>query len=175
MLRYRQGNMRSNMSGTRTWLAPTTFVVAMLFAGCSGHTIHDTATGSPDASTHDGGSGDGTHASPKPAAVCKFTSECDAPLVCIYGICHTQCEQTRDCPPDQRCIMADSGNICLLAVESHCTHNSDCLEPLVCAKNGTCRNQCMANRDCAGGQICAKSQVCADPSELDATGDLKPP
>jgi hypothetical protein len=62
--------------------------------------------------------------------------------------------------------------VCLLPAESACSYNSDCVVPLVCALDRSCRNKCLANRDCIAGQVCAKSQVCANLAELDATGDV---
>jgi hypothetical protein len=82
------------------------------------------------------------------------------------------CNQTRDCPGGQRCVVVDGPKVCQLASESSCSHNSDCADPLVCARDGTCRNACMANRDCTIAEVCAKSGVCAEPSELDASGDI---
>ncbi|MBN1612162.1 MAG: hypothetical protein JW940_36360 [Polyangiaceae bacterium] len=44
---------------------------------------------------------------------------------------------------------------------------SDCPEPLTCAADGECRNECKTDRECISGQTCTTSKVCAD--EADGT------
>ncbi|MDX2021343.1 MAG: right-handed parallel beta-helix repeat-containing protein [Deltaproteobacteria bacterium] len=96
-------------------------------------------------------------------------------MSCSFGTCHEACKETRDCPLGQRCVKdASNFNVCQLPAEQRCTYNSDCKQPLVCATDFQCRNQCVTSVDCTKGQSCVES-VCADPSEIDpVTGKLKP-
>ena len=96
---------------------------------------------------------------------CKLNSDCKGSLVCSFGLCHAQCADTGDCPAPQRCVRVNSEessdttgeagasadatqNICQLPDEATCTLTSMCPEPLVCAADLQCRNQCGDNRDC---------------------------
>jgi len=149
-------------------------------AGGPGTGAGGSGTGAGGSGTGAGGSGTGAGGSDAPAGgsgavpehVCKLNSDCAGALVCLLGLCHAQCAQTRDCPLNQRCVESAAGGVCQLATESACSHNSDCAAPLLCAKDLSCRNQCVTSRDCVAGQVCTVSMVCADPSELDASGDL---
>jgi hypothetical protein len=104
------------------------------------------------------------------ATGCTVTSDCDAPLVCTFGLCHTACKTSVDCTGGARCVKSGSSGVCQLAVESLCTYNSDCT-PLICAVDQKCREQCKTNLDCVPGQICAQ-KACADKGEVNATGQL---
>lgn len=112
---------------------------------------------------------------------CVLTSDCNPPLVCTFGRCHAACESSADCPTGERCVFptrdraegGTSANVCQLEQESTCVYNSDCKQPLVCAIDQQCRNECNADRDCPKAQLCAKSNVCADRAEVDANGALK--
>ena len=106
-------------------------------------------------------------------APCALNSDCEGVLVCISARCHSACAEARDCPAPQRCVTLMEGSTCLLPTESHCTHNSECSNPLVCARDLACRNPCDVDRDCIKGQRCATSHVCADPADLDPSGDVK--
>src|SRR5262249_31008001 len=111
---------------------------------------------------------------------CKLNSQCASGLVCSFGLCHAECAQVRDCPANQRCVTVypegDSGEpakLCQLQEESKCQYNSDCHNPLVCAVDLQCRNQCHADRDCnVKDQVCVYG-VCANPDELKPDGTLK--
>jgi hypothetical protein len=104
---------------------------------------------------------------------CVQNSDCAASLVCSFGHCHEQCEATKDCPAEARCVKTgEQGNVCQLPAEERCTYNSDCDAPLVCAIDGECHNQCNKARDCVDGQVCASSNVCAETSEVDAENNL---
>jgi hypothetical protein len=108
---------------------------------------------------------------------CKLNSDCSSALVCSFGLCHSECETTRDCPSPQRCVRnaADPGisvGVCQLRSETTCVYLSDCPDPLVCAADLQCRNECAGDRDCVTGQICA-SGVCAEPSEINPDGTLE--
>jgi Protein of unknown function (DUF1566) len=108
------------------------------------------------------------------ASGCKLTSECDAGLVCTFGRCHEECETSVDCPPEGRCVKVSGDNhVCVLPQEdADCTYNSMCENPLVCAVDQRCRNQCTKARDCITGQVCATTGVCADTDEVDDAGNL---
>lgn len=116
----------------------------------------------------------------KPGTACVVNSDCNNPLSCSFGTCHSACQESRDCPTGQRCVSAgpvmgagDAGtstvNVCQLAVEKTCVQNSDCKAPLVCARDLQCRNQCREDRDCATKSQKCIENVCADPDEFDAT------
>jgi len=106
------------------------------------------------------------------ATGCTLNSDCDGGLVCGFGLCHQQCKDSGDCPDQQTCVTTETANVCQLAEESECHFNSQCDDPLVCAIDQQCRNQCKADKDCLKGQQCADS-VCADPKDVNADGGLK--
>jgi len=103
---------------------------------------------------------------------CTLNSDCNGGLVCSFGLCHKECETTNDCPAGQRCVQTDASNVCQLTQEAQCHFNSDCAEPLVCAIDRQCRNQCNAKADCLADQECA-DHVCAEPQEVAQDGGLK--
>ncbi|MBN1612155.1 MAG: hypothetical protein JW940_36325 [Polyangiaceae bacterium] len=104
---------------------------------------------------------------------CVQNSDCEGSLVCSFGHCHQQCETTKDCPSGGRCIEVAAGEyVCQLPSEKGCEYDSDCDDPLVCAADGECRNECQADRDCVTGQVCTTSKVCAEPGEVGADDDL---
>jgi hypothetical protein len=106
------------------------------------------------------------------ASECIVNSDCDAPLVCAFTRCHTQCTTTRDCPTDSMCVESDRPfDVCQLPVEKDCTFNSDCPEGQVCGVDSICRDQCKTDSDCIAGQTCTQG-TCADPSQLDDAGKL---
>jgi NHL repeat len=102
---------------------------------------------------------------------CTLNSDCNGGLVCSFGLCHKECATTTDCPAGQRCVQTDSSNVCQLSQEAQCHFNSDCSNPLVCAIDRQCRNQCNAKADCLDNQECA-DHVCAEPREVDDMGGL---
>jgi hypothetical protein len=103
---------------------------------------------------------------------CTLNSDCNGGLVCSFGLCHKECETTNDCPAGQRCVQTDDTNVCQLTQEAQCHFNSDCADPLVCAIDRQCRNQCNAKADCLDNQECA-DHVCAEPQEVAQDGGLK--
>jgi hypothetical protein len=109
---------------------------------------------------------------PSPGTVCLVNSECNNPLSCSFGRCHSACTETRDCPTGLRCVVFDKDqgiNICQLPDdENTCKYNTDCKSPLVCARDLKCRAQCRSDRDCTKNQKClSPDNVCADPDEID--------
>ena len=97
---------------------------------------------------------------------CAINSDCNQPLVCAFQRCHAQCEETRDCAPGLRCVIAEQPyRVCQLEDEQSCSYNSECPGAQVCAVDGQCRDQCQGDRDCVPGQVCATG-TCASPEEL---------
>jgi hypothetical protein len=97
---------------------------------------------------------------------CLINTDCNAPLVCAFRRCHTECADSRDCEPGQRCVASDRPfHVCQLAEERDCTYNSDCPSGELCGVDLQCRDQCMADRDCVRNQVCVGG-TCADPVEL---------
>ena len=111
----------------------------------------------------------------KLAEGCLIDSDCASPLVCAFKSCHTRCNDSRDCPPDEVCVPADRPyNVCLHSPDK-CIYNTDCpAEHLFCAIDRRCREQCQSNRDCLPQQTCV-SGACADEKDLDKDGQLVPP
>jgi sugar lactone lactonase YvrE len=103
---------------------------------------------------------------------CTLNSDCNDGLVCGFGLCHQECEESSDCPAGQRCVQTDKSNVCQLNDEAECHFNTDCAKPLVCAVDLQCRNQCNGKADCLPSQECA-DHVCAEPEEVDEDGGLK--
>lgn len=101
---------------------------------------------------------------------CLLNSDCNEPLSCSFGRCHTTCVETRDCPLGQSCVKTPQGGVCQLPVEADC-HSTSCVGGLVCAVDYRCRSVCQAATDCTGGQVCV-TNVCADTTDLDANGKL---
>jgi hypothetical protein len=109
---------------------------------------------------------------------CKLNSDCPGTLVCgDKGLCVAECQASRDCPANQRCVLSAAGDggsgspVCQLIVETRCVYASDCTNPLVCAADFQCRNECRDDRDCVGGQVCAYG-ACAEPVEVGPDGTL---
>src|SRR5271166_5783722 len=79
---------------------------------------------------------------------CTLNSDCIAPLVCAYQLCHQECALDRDCPSGERCITADRPfDVCQLPSERNCATNSQCPTGLICAIDNQCRDQCASSRD----------------------------
>ena len=112
---------------------------------------------------------------PPAGKTCIVNSECNNPLACTFGKCHVACMETRDCPLGARCLKAPGGNVCQLDEEKRCPATGACQQPLICAIDLLCHNNCTnAATDCPTGQVCA-SGACAEPSEVGSDGKLKPP
>lgn len=109
----------------------------------------------------------------KLAQGCTLNSECVSPLICAFQRCHTACNETRDCPTGQRCVAGSNGkNVCQLPDERECVTDSGCSGDQVCASDQQCRDACDGDRDCIGTQVCATQGACAEPTEVDASGNL---
>ncbi|MFO0610977.1 MAG: hypothetical protein U0414_00215 [Polyangiaceae bacterium] len=100
---------------------------------------------------------------------CTLNSDCTDPNVCVFGVCHAQCNTSADCDHGERCVKGDSsGNVCQLTSESTCAASIDCVGAQVCGVDGKCRDGCKANADCLTAQVCAQG-TCADAAEVDQT------
>ena len=89
------------------------------------------ASGYAACSSTDGTGGSGL------AQGCTLNSDCDAPLVCTFGMCHTACRTTEDCPTGSRCVQGDGASVC--QEQKGCTYTSDCDTPPVFAIDRTGR------------------------------------
>lgn len=107
---------------------------------------------------------------------CSLNSDCATPLICAFQRCHTQCQESRDCPTGQRCVKTEDPaiGVCQLPDEKDCgAGKPNCRGSQTCGPDAECRDGCTTDTDCFGGQKCAKQNVCAEPDELDADGNLK--
>jgi hypothetical protein len=109
-----------------------------------------------------------------------MNSDCQNPLSCTFGTCHSACKEARDCPdPNQLCVRSPAGNVCTLPTEEKCGLNSQCPQGLYCAKDLKCRVQCQDDRDCTAitpTQTCVLPDgVCAESYELSVNGQLTLP
>jgi alpha-tubulin suppressor-like RCC1 family protein len=103
---------------------------------------------------------------------CVRNSDCPATLVCLMGRCANACNADLDCPPGARCLTDATGaHGCRDTFMMHCTLNSDCAAPLVCANDGVCRQQCLTTRDCRDGRVCDATGTCVWPSTDGAPSD----
>lgn len=108
------------------------------------------------------------------AQTCLVNSDCNAPLVCAFEACHTECESSRDCDAGARCVAAARPyKVCQLEQERACARTSDCAKGLVCGGDGECRDRCLTDNDCVEDQLCV-SGTCADANELNDAGQLEP-
>jgi hypothetical protein len=118
--------------------------------------------------------GCGSSSKPPVGKVCTLNSECNNPLSCTFGKCHNACVETRDCPAGQRCLKVPGGNVCQLDEEKHCPSTGMCQQPLICAIDLLCHNNCTTMADCPGQQVCA-SGACAESWEVGSDGKLMAP
>ena len=101
---------------------------------------------------------------------CSINSDCDSPLICAFGRCHSACNESRDCSAGERCVASSAGSVCELPQETTCSATTMCATGLVCASDEQCRTPCVTAAQCAGGQSCittAAISACYDPSEID--------
>jgi len=88
------------------------------------------------------------------ASNCSINSDCDSPLVCAFGRCHSECAESRDCPSGQRCISSTAGGVCQLAQESTCNTGTLCQSNQVCGSDQQCRLECTSMGGCIAGDYC---------------------
>ncbi len=102
---------------------------------------------------------------------CLIDTDCTSPLVCAFKTCHEQCfadggvGATPDCPPGQLCVASDRPYYVCQPI-TLCSLNSQCPSPLVCARDGECRDECESSRDCVAGQSCIDG-TCVAPDDPD--------
>lgn len=110
------------------------------------------------------------------AKPCSLNSDCRSPLVCVFRLCHAQCQEDRDCDGEQRCVAGYDGKVCQLDGEIACAKDDDCPSRQVCGRDGECRDLCRNDADCTKGQLCANSGECAssDPTKdrVDPDGNI---
>jgi hypothetical protein len=111
------------------------------------------------------------------AKPCSLNSDCRSPLVCVFRLCHSQCQEDRDCGGEQRCVAGYDGKVCQLDGEIACAGENDCPSHQVCGSDAECRDLCRKNADCTDGQLCANSGECAssDPEKdrVDPNGNIQ--
>jgi hypothetical protein len=96
---------------------------------------------------------------------CTLNSDCNAPLVCVFSLCHEECVETRDCPAGEQCVATSGGDVCLLSSETSCSPTTSCPSGLVCGSDGRCHDACNASTSCSvGGQSCIDG-VCVDTAD----------
>jgi hypothetical protein len=104
---------------------------------------------------------------------CLLNSDCNSPLSCTFGKCHTACVETRDCPLGQACVQTPGGGVCQFPADSDCQSSGGvCPAGQVCATDQRCRKICQTAADCLAGQACSTSGACADSQDLDGTGQI---
>lgn len=114
-----------------------------------------------------GACGEDTSSTARIGDGCSQDKDCGQAKKCSFGRCHQPCESSEDCQEGTRCVISrTSVSVCQLPDEERCTVKADCLAPLECASDGTCRNKCDSNSDCAKGQSCSNEGLCADAGEL---------
>lgn len=118
---------------------------------------------------------------------CTLNSDCSNPLVCAFQRCHSQCTETRDCDPGQRCVKESSKSsgaggetgatdgVCQLLVEKTCASSgSKCAANQQCAEDKQCHDVCTSDSECFDRQTCTPTGSCAEMTEVDDTGNITP-
>ena len=99
---------------------------------------------------------------------CALNSDCDSPLVCVFGQCHTACMSSRDCPAGAQCILGTNGfDVCQTPAEAACRTSADCHGGETCGAGGVCRDACQSASDCPSFQACVAA-TCVDVAPADA-------
>src|SRR5580700_1099847 len=91
------------------------------------------------------------------AAGCSINSDCDSPLVCAFGLCHSACKVSSDCPlmnPAEHCVVSGTVGVCELPQEVECSATQPCPNALLCASDEECRSPCETSNQCPSGQTC---------------------
>lgn len=107
-------------------------------------------------------------------SVCRYNSECAAPLICASfgpsaGTCVDQCLEDRDCQSLGSTALVCEAGACVRApsdggTPSGCSYNSQCAFNERCAL-GQCVPQCQVDRDCDFGFVCVDAQCVAPGSD----------
>jgi hypothetical protein len=140
-----------------------TAAVLPAIAGCSS---------SSSSSRSDDAGYDGSLGTAPLGAACALSSDCVEPLTCTFGVCHTQCVASRDCPTAEACVSVSGSGVCLLPADSSCASSATCPPGLTCAPDDQCRAPCGGfGVDCLAGQVCTDG-LCYDESTAgDASTD----
>lgn len=98
---------------------------------------------------------------------CTLDSDCSAPNVCVFELCHAECATDADCEGGGRCVKGEgaSASVCQLLTEVSCSKDVDCPGQQICAKDGECRDACSDAMDCVSPQTCVAG-ACASADEL---------
>jgi hypothetical protein len=104
----------------------------------------------------------------QPGHICSLNSDCNSPLVCVFALCHQQCNVSSDCPTGQRCVPGAGGEggsspVCQLPAESTCSSRS-CVADQTCGSDSECRATCGPTMSCGQGMTCSASG-CLDPHD----------
>ena len=90
---------------------------------------------------------------------CTYTSECAAPLACVFGRCREECAGARDCEAWAECLQTPSGlAACSIPADDRCERDDQCASGLRCVE-GVCRQTC-ATGGCAPDMTC-EGEICA--------------
>lgn len=93
-----------------------------------------------------------------PGSACARSAECQAPHVCLFGRCRTECVSQRDCPLGARCVSDATGaGSCTLPDDPRCPA-VPCPTPLLCVAGGACVNACDTLASCPPGSVCARDE-----------------
>lgn len=104
---------------------------------------------------------------------CSRSSDCQAPLVCAFARCRTECTAQRDCPLGATCIRGSDGSgACTLPRDLDCSEpGSACTDGLICV-GGDCVNVCSTLLECPAGSLCTsvagERTHCVRPPDIDA-------
>lgn len=85
---------------------------------------------------------------------CALSSECNEPLICLFGQCINECVTDVDCPPGSNCVEDDGVFGCRSQTMNECEHSSQCTGRQICAVDGVCRDPCIEDRDCRDRMMC---------------------
>ncbi len=99
----------------------------------------------------------------KLAEGCLLNSDCEAPLVCVFRRCSTQCVVDLDCTqePRDRCQAAESSySICIPDCD-----RQPCPTGFICGTDKRCRKECTTSADCLNRQVCISNQ-CVSPLDV---------
>jgi alpha-tubulin suppressor-like RCC1 family protein len=116
-------------------------------------------------------------AAPNRGTVCTASRDCNAPLVCRFGVCRDECHENRDCPSGASCLVGDDGlGACSLDRDLGCETGTgrECAMGLTCVGD-RCVRTCESAADCPADGECrpvpgSTSSFCFDPRlpEMDA-------
>ncbi len=106
------------------------------------------------------------------AGACTLNSDCTAPLVCAFQVCHQQCTTSRDCASPDICVKGGTEGATFDVCQSVDCSVNQCPTGQTCGADDQCRDACTTAKDCIAGQVCVAG-VCADKTDLSDSGALK--